>query len=167
MPVNPEKTAAVDTGRIFEIAGNSLQKLAQQKNAEGAGKEAGDPKRPERVVATEFLKNQKLRNHCYLRRDHHGCQEKGKTECATRPLQAGKTVSDKRTAEQCPHDIQNDEKNTGRDVTPQRHVIECKAVVTQDLRPPRLDQIPTGEFNRDFELVWSVNELRSTIDLTQ
>src|SRR5438132_3444619 len=110
MPVDAEKTAAVETRGIFQVAGNALEKLAQQKNAEGGAKETHHPKRLKGVVPAKFLHDQELRNHCYLRRNHHRAEQGGKADTTAGPLQTGEGISGDRTTKERANEVEDNQK---------------------------------------------------------
>ena len=153
VPVDAEEAAAIEPGRVLQVARDSLEELPEQKNVEGGGEEARDPKWLEGVVPAELLHDEKLGDHRHLRRDHHGGEEEPETKRASRPLQPRESIGDERTTQERPDEVEDDEKQARPDITPEGDLVESQPVVARDLGQPRSQLGSPLQFERDLEFV--------------
>ena len=134
-PINPPLAAAVNAGGLHQRGRNSHEKLPQKKNKKGRTEKRRKDQRPEGVHEAQASKDQKHRNHRYLRREEHGGQEDLERHFASAPLQDGEAVGHERGREHIPGDAPAANQKRVGQVAPERNQPRGFGVVAPQKRP--------------------------------
>ena len=93
LPVDAERAAAIQRGRLIQRAGQGHEELTEQEDVErAAAHEAGEDQRPVGVDGAQLLPDEEAGNQRYGAGNEHGADADGKPAPAEGKLKAGKAV---------------------------------------------------------------------------